>query len=254
VLEPISLQAAGAAWRVKPGYERFVQDVLGPAARAPEALPGAERIKHNRVRTVARLQGPEGPLFCKRFRVVRPMAGWLHLLKASPALREWRVLRHLTRRGVRCPEPVVLGEERRCLLVGSVLATREEAGSEQANRCIERLRAAGATDELRELVGGLARAVHAVVRAGVDHPDLHVGNFLVARDGGLVALDMHSARIVGRSLGAWWTRRRLAKLVHSLGVGMVVPPSTALAEVRWFAATYAALSRAWAASGRSPRP
>lgn len=136
---------------------------------------------------------------------------------------------------------MVLAEERRGLLVGSVLATREVSGAEEVNRRIDRLREASAEDALRALAAALAAAIHALLQAGVDHPDLHVGNFLARPDGALVALDMHSAWIVPRPVGPRTVRRRLAKLAHSLAVGMVVPPPSALDEVRWFADAYAAL-------------
>ncbi len=243
---PISFEAAGLRWWAKPGYEAFIREALAPACREPERAADAVLVKRNRVRTVARLPGPEGELFCKRFRVLRPGTRLLHLVKPSPARREWAVLRHLRAAGVACPEPVLLGEERaRGLLAGSVLATRAIDDAEEATLVVERLRAAGEVEARRRLLESLAAAADALLRAGLDHPDLHLGNFLVRADGGLVALDMHSARVRARPLGAAAAARRLGKLAHSLGFCLPVAPPEARQELTWFAAAYARLDPRW---------
>lgn len=240
---PIPLEAADLQWWVKPGYEAFVRETLAPVCREPERASGARVVKQNKVRTVVRLEGPEGPLFCKRFRVRDGRARLLHLVKPSPARREWDVLRRLRAAGAPCPEPVLLGEERAGgLLVGSVLATREVERADELNLVVDRLRASGDHVRRRRLFEALAAAAHALLRAGLDHPDLHLGNFLAREDDdGLVALDMHSARVRGGPLGAAKTVRRLGKLVHSFGVCDPEPPKGAPEELSWFAAAYARL-------------
>ena len=139
-----TFSAAGHAWTVDPAYEGWVREVLAAEPRALEALPGARVIKINRVRTVVHVPGPQGGLYLKRFRTLRAVDRWLSVigLRRSPARREFEAFQRLQAAGVPCPQPVVLGEERRGgKLVGSVLATRE---ADQA-ACESRTSVAAAT-------------------------------------------------------------------------------------------------------------
>lgn len=242
--EPIEFNAADHRWQVEPGHAEFVREVLAPLARHPEQLPAAQVVKENRLRTVARVAGPEGFLFCKRFRVVKPLDRWLHLLKPSPARREWLAMRRLRSAGLPCPEPVVFGEERRgWFLIGSVLATREATDALELNDHLDALRQANG-ETRKSLVTRLAEVIWRVFQAGGDHPDLHLGNFLARDDGSLVLLDLHSLRLKGGLLGVALRRKRLGKLAWSFNP--THPDSAALArdEIAWFAGAYSALDPA----------
>ena len=242
-LEPAQLEADGHTWRVDPALADWLRTTLAPAARAPESLPGAAVIKHNRVRSVVRVEAPGGALYVKRFRLLRCVDRLAHLVRATAARREWTALRAVARAGIPCPAPVVLGEERSGgLVVGSVLATREVAGARELTLALDQARAAGQPRE--PLLAPLARIVRRLFEAGVDHPDLHLGNFLLAPDGELVALDLHSARLRRGPLGASARRARLGKLAHSLGLFDPTTAAWAADELATFAAAWAALDPA----------
>jgi hypothetical protein len=244
VTDPVALEAQDHAWQLKPGYEEFVQGVLAPHARAPEELPGAVVIKTNRIRTVVRFpDGPEGPLFVKRFRARKTGKKLLQLVRGSPAWREWRAMRSLRASGLHCPEPVVIAEEKRGgLVVGSVLATREVPDCEEVAARIRQRRIDGDADERERLARALARVSWAIFAAGADHPDMHPGNFLVRPDGELVVLDLHSVRIQSGLLGPGLRRRRLGKLAWGLGPPFTTPyHAEYLEELRWLCETYAPL-------------
>lgn len=238
------LVAAGLRLRLDPAYEAFARDVLAPGAADLARLPGAQVVKHNRVRTVVRLPAPGGDLFVKRFRALRPGERLLSLVRGSPARREWAALVHLAGRGVPCPPPVLLAEERRRgLVVASVLATRALEAEGLPER-LRALRAAGARRD--DLLAGLARLMRAVFAAGVDHPDLHAGNVLVRGPDELFVLDLHSARL--RAPGAALRRRRLGRLVHSLGLFEPDDAGAAGDELAALARAYAPLDPALGAA------
>ena len=112
----LELDLEGHGWQVAAGLEPFLRDVLSPRARDLAELPGAEVVKHNRVRTVVRCPAPGGALYVKRYRA-RGARMVADVARGSPARREWRALLRFADAGIPCPEPVVLGEERRGGLV-----------------------------------------------------------------------------------------------------------------------------------------
>lgn len=239
-MTPLDVRAGALRLSIDPAYEAFAREALAPVAEAPERLPGAEPVKHNRVRTVVRAPGPEGLLYVKRFRTLRLGDRLLSLLRASPARREWTALLHLARAGVPCPQPVLMGEERRRgLLVGSVLATRAVDGADELTGRLDALRAHADAAGRQALLQRLAPLARSIFQAGVDHPDLHLGNFLVRGHDELFVLDLHSARVRAGPLGAAARRGRLGKLAHSFGL---FEPDTAAwghEELAWFARAYA---------------
>ncbi|RMG08709.1 MAG: hypothetical protein D6731_21235 [Planctomycetota bacterium] len=237
---------AGHRWRVVSGYEAYVRKVLAAGARAPEELPGARVVKHNRVRTVVRVpEGPSGALFVKRFRAHGLAKQLVHTLRGSPAAREFRAMRALAASGVPCPEPVVLGEERRAgRVVGSVLATREVSGCEELAERTQRARRDREATVRRRLAEALARAAWSLFAAGVEHPDMHPGNFLIDPSGALVVLDLHSAAVRGGALGARRRRRLLGKLAWGLGPPFGDRYRDFYEELGWFCAEYARLDPA----------
>ena len=236
-----AFQAGDHAWLVEADHAAFVRETLAALAERPGALPGAELIKENRARTVVRAPGPAGRLYLKRYRVGGWGARLLSLLRASPARREWTALRALAAAGLPVPQAVLLGEARRGpFLRGSLLGTAEAVGYAEVVRRIDALRAAGDAAARRALSEALAPLVRRLFQAGADHPDLHLGNFLVRlEDGALLALDLHSVRLSAGPVGAGTRRARLAKLAHSFGVCDPDAGPAARAELGWFADAYA---------------
>ena len=253
----LELSLEGHTLWVAADYEQALRRELAPHLRAPEGAPGAEVIKHNRVRTVVRVETSAGELFFKRFRVKKTFDRLLHTLKPSPARREWRGLRHLEAAGIAVPRPVLFGEERQGgTLRGSVLATVAVAGAEELTSAIDRLRAAADEEQRPLLLAGLAAVIVALFEAGADHPDLHLGNFLLAPPGPgdsegaqpapprLISLDLHSLRLRAGPLSPARRRQRLEKLAHSCGVCDPDDRPEGLRELDWFCAAYARLDPA----------
>lgn len=241
-----TFRAGDHDWEADPDQAAFVREVLVPQVEHPEALPGAETIKHNRARTVVRVAGPAGRIYLKRYRVRSLGARLLSLLRASPARREWRALRALAAAAIPVPRPLLLGEARRgLLLTGCVLGTAEAVGYQEVVRVLDERRAAGPTaldpsGGRQGLCERLAPLVAGLLRAGADHLDLHLGNFLVHPDGPLLALDLHSVRLRRGAVPARTRRARLARLAHSFGVCDPVAGPAAREELAWFCAAYAA--------------
>lgn len=231
---------------VEPAWEGVAREVLAAHLRAPEQAEGAQVIKQNRIRTVARVPTEQGALFCKRFGVRGGFWGrLLHLFKASSARREWTALRRFAAAGIPVPRAVLLAEERGGLglLVGSNLATIEVADTRELPRLIDELRASADRERRPRLLAALARSVREIFRAGGDHPDLHLANFLARAesDEELVALDLHSVRLRRAALPASRRRLRLGKVAHSFGL---FDPDTAeegARELDWFCAAYVGL-------------
>ena len=242
-----SLELEGHSLWVAPGWEEALAKEFAPFLRSPEDAPGAEIVKQNRVRTVVRLSTSAGDVYWKRFRVVKTFDRFLHTFKPSAARREWRGLRALAAAGLSVPTPVLFGEERvGGTLVGSVLATLAVPDARELTLLTDELRAAG-DEELRpQILARLASALRALFQAGGDHPDIHLGNFLLRPRPGeavgeLVALDLHSLRIRSGPLPASRRRHRLEKLAHSLGVCNPEVANEARRELAWFCAAYVAL-------------
>ncbi len=157
----------------------------------------------------------------KRYRVRGRSERLKYLVAPSRARREWRALRQLEELGFPTPRPLAYFEERRGpWLVGaglvmerlvsvsplpSLLFSPTEMGESKMLARERRLRA----------VGALVARLH---RAGIAHPDLHLGNFLGAPDDpdDIRLVDLHAVHHV-RAARAPRRRRDLAKLIHSLG-------------------------------------
>ena len=243
--KPTALSLRAHRLWVEPAWEGVAREVLAAHLRAPEEVSGAAVVKQNRIRTVARVPTEQGALFCKRFQVRGLFDRLVHLFKASSARREWTALRRFAAAGIPVPRAVLLAEERGGLglLVGSNLATVEVASTRELPRLIDELRAAEDRERRPRLLAALARSVREIFRAGGDHPDLHLANFLARAesDDELVALDLHSVRLRRAALPASRRRLRLAKVAHSFGL---FDPDTAeegARELEWFCAAYVGL-------------
>ncbi|MCB9871173.1 MAG: hypothetical protein H6837_15045 [Planctomycetes bacterium] len=150
------------------------------AARRGELPDELRPVQVRLVRAVARGVLPDaGPVFVKLMSFPRFKDRLRYALRSLPATHEARLLEHLRGRGVPVPEVRFVRVARRCGLPWlSMLATAEVP----------------VVDEPLEPDAG-ARAVARLLEAGVEHPDLNTGNFLVRQDGVVVVLDLQSARL-----------------------------------------------------------
>ncbi len=143
-------------------------------------------VKENRVRSVHRWNG----LYIKRFKYPGFLQQVRRLL-ADRARREFRILRELRGRGLPVPEPAAWAGDGRT----TFLFTREIPGASP-------LRSLPLT---RPLLLELGRFVRRILDAGLRHPDLHIGNILVA-GGDMHLVDLHGASLAGELSGAERTR------------------------------------------------
>jgi hypothetical protein len=136
------------------------------------------------VRTVHRGDLPSGPVFVKAMTFPRAKDRLRYLLRALPGEHEARLLERVRAAGVPCPEVVAVRTRRRCgLPARSLLVLRALP-----------LAANGSEDPLARLQEAAA-VVGKLLAAGIEHRDLHDGNFLRLADGRLAVLDLQSARI-----------------------------------------------------------
>lgn len=165
-------------------------------------------VRDNIRRRIVRLDGPDGPLLVKQFRVSsgrhRIRETLKALIGASPASKEAHALQRLAAAGAPVPEPLALarlpgGDRVLALPFIEATSTEEALGS--------------TTGEARHLaLQRLGEAVHALHTVGAVHRDLHGGNVLFLPDG-VVIVDLQNARNAS-SLDA--RLRDVASLVFSL--------------------------------------
>lgn len=121
---------------------------------------------------------------------------------------EWRLLDHLSRRGLNVPKPVAAFYRRFGLTYRCDLITERITQAQTLSAVLE----AGA------LAAPGWRAVGAAVarlhRDGVDHADLNAHNVLLDAAGIVSVIDFDRGRL--RAPGGAWTAGNLARLEHSL--------------------------------------
>lgn len=194
--------------------------------RLPDQL---SLVQGRLVRTVHRGELPSGPVYVKAMTFPRGKDRLRYLLRALPGAHEAAMLRLLTAAGVPCPEVVDVRTARRfglpwrSLLVLRALPVIEETAPPAARLADE------------------ARLAAQLLRLGVEHHDLHTGNFVRLADGRLAVLDLQSARR-SASAGTPTARRRAAarlvrdvaacepELLDALRAGGLVLDA---AEARW---------------------
>lgn len=152
--------------------------------RLPAELP---LVQGRLVRTVHRGVLPSGPVFVKAMTFPRGKDRLRYLLRALPGEHEARMLAAVRAAGVPCPDVVAVHTQRRwglparSLLVLRALPLATAPASADAAEPLARLREAAAV-------------VRMLLRAGIEHHDLHDGNFVRLADGRLALLDLQSAR------------------------------------------------------------
>src|SRR5262245_27267104 len=156
---------------------------FAPLLPAVLAAPG-KTIKESaaKIVTVHTVGGRE--YYVKRYRhTVTPFRAIGYLVRATPALREWRLARQMEQRGLPIVRPLALGERRGTLRVEeSILITEGFRG-----QSIGYFR-----DDPTKLAAVVA-LVHQMHDAGVLQTDLHPGNLLMNSAGELRLLDLDGA-------------------------------------------------------------
>lgn len=217
----VAFRASRLDWRAEASDAALVRAEVAERLEALDALPGAQVLKRNLVRTVLRVPLPDGRrVIVKRYRVSGLVPFLKYQVRRSRAGTEWEVGRALARAGIAASVPLAYAERRRAnALRDAALVTREIEGALHLNAYVERhLRGDPARDALRaSLYGELARLARRLHDAGFAHRDFHGGNLLVTgppERPQLHVIDLHSVRRGRVSPRARW--RDLVKLLHSL--------------------------------------
>lgn len=151
--------------------------------------PARRIIKENPFRTVGVLQPEEGTwTVSKRFHHPHPLRAVRDRFRAE---NEFRVLRTLYDRGVRVPRPLEV------LRRGRAWEVRMQ-WIPDALSLEDALPAARERGTLGDLAEELGLLLSSVFRAGVLHPDLHIGNVLVDPAGKPWLVDFQQAKLVSR--------------------------------------------------------
>lgn len=150
--------------------------------RLPAELP---LVQGRLVRAVHRGELPSGPVFVKVMTFPRGKDRLRYLLRALPAEHEARMLAAVGAAGVPCPEVVAVRTQRRLGLPARSLLVL---------RALPLAAAAGGDAEPLARLSEAAAIVRTLLQAGIEHRDLHDGNFVRLADGRLAVLDLQSAR------------------------------------------------------------
>jgi len=220
-------ECRGVRWIVRADCADWFLSAIASRYREIEGEPGVEVIKHSLRRIICRINPPLAPdrsLFLKR----QAFDSWRYLLKylvaPSKMAHEWRIAWRLADQGIQSFQPVALGERRRWgTVTESCLVSEEIPGTEMLSRFLETLDERVPPQERRQLIHQLLRSMASLLArlhaAGLYHPDLHGGNFLIRHKGGtdfeLFLIDLHAVWRLGL-LPPWHERRCLAILARSL--------------------------------------
>ena len=152
-----------------------------------------KKSSSRRVRAVRpSLPGPD--LVLKEFAPSGLASRLKRLFRGSPAAREWRILLHLHRAGAPVPEPAALATPPfPHLWSRSYLALRAVPGAVTLEEILLQKEPPPLPPPL--LAEKLGLAVRAVHDAGVRQGDMHCGNILVSREGGVFLIDFHGATL-----------------------------------------------------------
>ena len=181
--------------------EAWWRECVARSGRLPAA---ATPVQGRLVREVGRAElAGVGAVYLKVMGFPRAKDRLRYLLRARPARREADLLAAARAAGIPCPDVLAartcrrLGLPRVSLLVTRALAT-----------------AAGAPAAAQ-----IAQLSAALAAAGIFHPDLHPGNFVLLADGGCAVLDLQSARQQRGPLGRGARIAMGAKLLAGAAAG-----------------------------------
>ncbi len=178
-------------------WRHFVQ-----TGRVPDGLP---LVQGRLIRAVHRGDLPSGPVFVKAMTFPRAKDRLRYSLRALPARHEARLLAAVRAASVPCPEVLAVRTLRRAgLPTRSMLVLRALAVAAPGRPVAADVHDAAA----------LARTLLA---AGIEHRDLHLGNFVRLVDGRLAVLDLQSARLGRATPGRAVHVAAAARLLRGLG-------------------------------------
>lgn len=142
---------------------------------------GLSLVQERLIRAVHRGELPSGAVYIKTMTFPRAKDRLRYAFRALPATHEAAMLRAVAAASVRCPEVVAVRTARRAgLPFRSMLVLRALPVVPETAAPAERLR-----DE--------AVVASRLLAAGIEHRDLHGGNFVRLADGALAVLDLQSA-------------------------------------------------------------
>ncbi len=211
-------------WEHEPGADALVHSLSEDFAELTEQ-PGVVLVKHNRVRTVLRVERGGAIYFVKHFHprgLAERLKAWI---RGGRARTEARNLRRLAGQGLPVPELLAAADGPGGH--GGLITRDVGLGRELADALEEEV--ARGSRALLALLRGLGQLVGRLHRGGAVHWDLHAGNLLLLESGKLALLDFHKlswplcktrgrlddlARL-GRSLQACLSRSRCFALLQA---------------------------------------
>jgi hypothetical protein len=219
----VRVEAHGLQWQVVPDFAEVLPRVDVLRLREPGRLGktdgtgGWQVVKDNMARTVVRVPDrvePGAPdLFLKRFKLGKLTRRLKHLVRPTQAAKEWEVSRALQRRGVPTCRVLAVAERRPGILYREAfLISRGLPETVPLSDFLE----AREWEEMdlgrrRGLIDELAELTAQMIRCGVGHDDLHLGNIMLEPDGQpgerMYVLDLHRVH-VGRL-----SRRRITGML-----------------------------------------
>ncbi|MFC1735002.1 lipopolysaccharide kinase InaA family protein [Candidatus Hydrogenedentota bacterium] len=214
------------SWTSSGEHEEYLRNVIIPEVNKLDALPGAEIIKSNMVRTVLRVpaQSEGAPDIIVKYYNVRDIKEWVKHIFVKPKWRaEWKAATALVKLGIPTGRPLAFAEAKCCPSYSrGVLITQFIPGCIPMGEYFPFFCASGLENGARirrETIRKIGSMIGAMHRGNVFHPDLHLGNILVPStkpDPELYLIDLHAAKVV-ENLSHEQKLADLAKLVHSLG-------------------------------------
>lgn len=173
-------------WEVAAKWQNVLFGPDGFRMREWEAEGRVLRVKEGLHRTVHRVDLDGGTVYVKRYRCQRWWHAARHIVRSSPARREWERAVEIARRGVATVQPLACGEAIRGGAVWDSFLVTQAIGDgcsveDYVSTVLPLLPAETRIRARRLLFDGLARFVARVHRAGIWHDDLHAGNILISR-------------------------------------------------------------------------
>ncbi|MFW5722571.1 MAG: lipopolysaccharide kinase InaA family protein, partial [Desulfohalobiaceae bacterium] len=212
----------GTRFQLAPERADWLVSELIPRLETLEELEGSQTVKSSNARTVIRAPLPGAVLYVKRYHVRGLHERLKYLVVPSRAKAEWDAARAMSARGLPTVTALMMGEGRRCGVLGSACLAMLEipGGMDFVPYLLHHFR--GDTPESeggrRRLLTRLAALVRDFHDKGFSHQDLHSGNILVTGEPGSCSIhliDLHKVK-VGRRVSKRVRRKNLAKLLFSL--------------------------------------
>ncbi len=240
----ITIRDGSRLWRVLSQHEEILRKEILPGLQDLVSGGGkGNRLESSRGRAVVSLDQEgetDSKVILKIHRATSLREVLKHLLVPSKSKKEWTLARLFAERGIPTAAPIAFCEEKRGpFYMGGVVAMERIQDSQELPGFL--FLKMGELDEKGwlclkwDLLGELGRFVRKLHDSGLDHRDLHPGNFLVRENGGggreLFLIDLHTARLSDPAFG---THRvpGIAKLAHRLS--QVVSRSDLLRALRGY--------------------